>query len=58
MTKLSDELQDSEKIIFDILQKYPEEEWFSQCRKLLPNEDDISIMATIEILNGGDVLEV
>ena len=40
------------------MQKYPEEEWFSQCRKLMPNEDDISISAIIEILNRGDVLEV
>lgn len=43
------------KIIFDIMQEYPEAEWLDQSRKALPDFDDISIMATIEILNGGDV---
>jgi len=46
---------DSDSIIYDIVQKFPEEEWMSRIHEALPNIDDGSIMSAIEIFFGGDV---
>ena len=58
MVEMKHKEVDADKIIFNIMHEYPENEWIANCRKALPDMDDISIMATIEILSGGDVYEV
>lgn len=49
---------DLNQVIFNIMQAYPEDQWLSRCQKAMPDMDDISIMAIIEILSGGDVAEI
>ena len=55
---MKQEQYDVKKIIADIMQKYPEKEWKAHCTEALSDMSDISIMATIEILAGGDVYDV
>ncbi|MEI6333246.1 MAG: hypothetical protein WCS87_01695 [Methylococcaceae bacterium] len=52
------ETKDIIDIIKGIIDKYPEKEWVKQCKKSLPNEDNYSILASIEIACGGDCLEI
>lgn len=41
-----------------IIAKYPESQWMARCREALPGAEDDEIMAAIEFLHGGDVVEV
>jgi len=52
------ETKDCIDIVKGIIDKYPEQEWLKQCKKALPNEDIMSIVAAIEIACGGDCLEI
>ena len=45
-----------DKVIYDIVQKFPEKEWMSRIHEALPDADDGYIMSTIEIFFGGDVV--
>jgi len=44
-----------DKVIHDIVQKFPEKEWISRIHEALPGVDDGYVMSTIEIFFGGDV---
>ena len=46
------------EVIENIMQAYPEQEWLAACKKVMPLVDDGSILSAIEILSGGDVVEV
>jgi hypothetical protein len=46
---------DEDKVIYDIVQKFPEKEWMSRIHEALPGVDDGYVMSTIEIFFGGDV---
>lgn len=48
----------TDNIIYDIIQKFPENEWISRIHEALPGVDDGYIMGTIEIFFGGDVVVV
>lgn len=49
---------DEDKVIRDIVQKFPENEWMSRIHEALPGVDDGYVMSTIEIFFGGDVMVV
>lgn len=49
---------DEDKVIRDIVQKFPEKEWMSRIHEALPGVDDGYVMSTIEIFFGGDVIVV
>lgn len=49
---------DTDEVIEQIIQQYPEAEWMERCTLALPDADAGYIMSVIEILNGGDVLVV
>jgi hypothetical protein len=48
-------IEKMDTIIYDIMQKYPEDEWLERCREALPGVDDGEILSAIEIFNGGDI---
>lgn len=47
-----------DKVIRDIVQKFPEKEWMTRIHEALPSVDDGYIMSSIEIFFGGDVMVV
>lgn len=46
--------KDIDSVIEKIIKTYPENEWFEQCKKQLPDADWGDVVTTIEILCGGD----
>lgn len=48
-------IEQMDSVIYDIMQKYPENEWLVRCREALPGIDDGEILSAIEIFSGGDV---
>lgn len=48
----------TDTVIHEIVQKFPEEEWMSRIHEALPGIDDGYVMSTIEIFFGGDVMVV
>lgn len=49
---------DGSNIIADIIKNNPESKWLKLCEKALPDWSIDEVLATIEILCGGDVYEV
>lgn len=49
---------DSDSVIYAIMQQYPEEEWLDRCRAALPGVDDAVIVTAFEIFSGGDIGEI
>ncbi len=47
----------TESVIHEIMQKYPESEWLERCREALPYVDDAVFLTAFEIFSGGDVME-
>ncbi|MGZ3815012.1 MAG: hypothetical protein ACXVA0_24980, partial [Mucilaginibacter sp.] len=45
----------TDNVIHDIVQNFPENEWLSRIHEALPGVDDGYIMSTIEIFFDGDV---
>lgn len=45
-------------IIWDIMQKYPENEWLERCQQALSEVNDAYLLITFEIFSGGDVIVV
>ena len=50
--------EDSPDIIDEIVKKYPEKEWMTRCHEALPDWDDESLLAYIEICCGGDCVAI
>lgn len=48
----------SDSIIDEIMQKYPQAEWLERCRAALPDASEGYIVSVFEILSGGDLEEV
>ncbi len=49
---------DGGNIIADIIKNNPESKWMEFCEKALPDWSTGEIISTIEILCGGDVMEM
>ena len=50
--------QNPDEIIEEIIKTYPETEWLTRCQSALPDLDEAYLMSSIEIFNGGDLIEI
>lgn len=51
-------IENQDSIIYDIMQKYPENEWLERCHQALPGVDNADLVIAFEIFSGGDVVVV
>lgn len=51
-------IDNTDAMIHEIMQKYPEDEWLSRCREAMPDVDDTVFITAFEILSDGDMEQV
>jgi len=50
--------EDSDSVIYGIMQQYSEAEWLERCRAALPGVDDAIFVTAFEIFSAGDIESV
>jgi hypothetical protein len=48
----------TDSVIYEIMQNYPEYEWLERCHEALPGVDDAILVTAFEIFSGGDIEEI